>query len=277
MHIFSTENSRPKPFLKWAGGKKHLLSGIRSLITKEYGKYIEPFVGGGALFFDICPARSILSDSNVELVNCYKIVRDYPDELLTTLESMPVSKEQFYAIRKQTPESLSCIARAARLIYLNKTCYNGLYRVNKKGYFNTPFGKYNLSNVADRTRIYAASKALQKTNLLEGDFEKILLEHAKAQDFVYLDPPYPSVGKYADFKRYTKDFFSEEDHIRLAKMAAQLDNVGCTFVLSNAKHPLIEELYSSFRKINVEAPRFINCRGGKRGNVPELLITNIKN
>lgn len=265
----------PRPFLKWAGGKSNLLSYLRSLVPQTYDIYFEPFVGGGALFFDLCPHRAVLSDSNFELINCYRVVRDSPNELIGMLESMPVNAIDFYKIREENTAMLSNVERAARLIYLNKTCYNGLYRVNKKGQFNAPFGHNEKVRVCDSLVILAASRVLKGIRLLEGDFESILLAYTQSGDFVYLDPPYPSIGRFSDFKRYTKEFFVKEDHVRLAKVVEKLDRKGCKFILSNAKHQLILELYSRFRKINVEAPRYINCRGDKRGNVSELLITNL--
>lgn len=272
----SIEKGLPKPILKWAGGKRNLLHRLRPLVPKTYDNYIEPFVGGGALFFDLCPPKALLSDLNAELINCYKMVRDEPDELLKLLEALPVNRKTFYMIRRQNPARLGEVERAARLIYLNKTCYNGLYRVNKQGQFNTPYGRNENVRVCDHARIHAASRALQRAKLFEGDFESILLEYARAGDFVYLDPPYPPVGRFSDFKRYTKEFFYKNDHIRLAKIVEQLDHIGCKFVLSNARHPLILRLYSKFRKIDVEVPRYISSDGGKRGNVSELLITNIQ-
>jgi len=266
----------PKPFLKWAGGKSKLLHKLRPLVPSKYDHYIEPFVGGGALFFCLCPHDAILSDLNSELMNCYRVVRDKPEELIRFLGSMSITKESFYAMRMQNPTNLSDVERAARLIYLNKTCYNGLYRVNKKGQFNTPFGQYRLVKLYNPPQIHAASTALQGVMLLELDFEPLLLSYAHSRDFVYLDPPYPPVGRWSDFKRYTKEFFTEKDHIRLAKVVEELDNRGCKFILSNAMHPLILKLYAKFGKIDVEAPRYINCRAGKRGNVSELLITNIE-
>lgn len=266
----------PRPFLKWVGGKSNLLHSLRPLAPKDYETYIEPFVGGGALFFDLRPHKAILSDLNPELMNCYRVVRDKPHELVRSLEAIPVDKRTYYTIRRQNPEELQAVERAARLIYLNKTCYNGLYRVNKKGQFNTPFGRHEKVRICNPACINAASKALQGVMLLTSDFEYILSTYARPKDFIYLDPPYPPVGLFSDFKRYTKEFFFEKDHIRLAKAVEELDNRRCRFVLSNAMHSLILKLYAKFRKIDVEAPRYINCRGGKRGNVPELLITNIE-
>ena len=265
----------PKPFLKWAGGKSSLLSCLCKLIPNEFEAYIEPFLGGGALFFGLKPKRALLADLNHELINCYNIVKDNPDELVSLLNQMPITEEFYYQTRGQNIEGMSSLERAARLIFLNKTCFNGLYRVNKKGQFNTPFGHYNKVNVCNSQNIKLASETLKSASIIGGDFETVLLLNAKKGDFAYLDPPYPPVGRFSDFKRYTKDFFNEEDHGRLAKVVEELDRRKCIFILSNPKHDLVEELYSNFRKIDVEAPRFINCQGSKRGNVSEVLITNI--
>jgi len=227
------------------------------------------------VFFKLNPHRALLSDSNEELMNCYSLVRDRPDDLLRLLRIFSISKTKFYEVRKLDPANLDNLTRAARLIYLNKLCYNGLYRVNKKGQFNTPYSGYRNVKLADRETILAASSALKHAELLTADFARILLDLSQPGDFFYLDPPYPPIGKYSDFKRYTKAFFNKEDHIRLAKAVHELDRRGNKFLLSNANHPLILELYSRFRKKSVEAPRFVNCKGDRRGRVPELLVTNV--
>jgi DNA adenine methylase len=266
----------PRPFLKWAGGKSSLLPHLCSLVPSDYLRYIEPFLGGGALFFELQPKNAVLSDLNSELINCYKIVRDKPEELNSLLKTMPVSKEYFYQLRSQDIATLTTVERAARLLFLNKTCYNGLYRVNKKGQFNTPFGSHKIVNICNYENLKSASATLKDVKeLIDEDFEIVLLKFAKEGDFIYLDPPYPSIGQYSDFKRYTKQFFGKEEHYRLARVVKEIDKRGCKFILSNPKHELVGELYDEFRKIDVEAPRFINCRGSKRGNVPEILITNI--
>ena len=264
-----------KPFLKWAGGKSHLLPQLRSLVPKQYDNYIEPFLGGGALFFDLCPNHAVVSDLNAELINCYIVVRDAPYELLEQLKGVPVNSKTYYRTRKLDPKKLKAIERAARLLYLNKTCYNGLYRVNKRGQFNTPYGKNDNVRVYTPKTILSASKALRNADILQGDFETILLKNASFGDFIYLDPPYPSIGRYSDFTRYTSDFFYKKDHLRLAKVAEELDNRDCRFILSNAKHPLVLKIYSKYRKIEVKAPRYISSRGDGRGNVSEVLITNL--
>jgi DNA adenine methylase len=164
------------------------------------------------------------------------------------------------------------------MIYLNRTAYNGLYRVNHKGQFNTPFGAYKALSLPSSEVILTASRALQRVKLKTGDFEIVLNEHAAAGDLVYLDPPYPAVSKYSDFNRYTKDYFDESDHRRLSACVKELDEKGCNFILSNADHPLIRELYTDekFKILETSAPRYINCKGNRRGNVAELLVTNCK-
>ena len=271
----ATKVRHARPFLKWAGGKSHLLPKLRSLIPKRFGKYIEPFLGGGALFFDLCPNNAVLSDLNAELINCYIAVRDAPEEILKILKQLPVNAGTYYKTRRLDPSKLSDIKRASRLIYLNKTCYNGLYRVNKRGQFNTPYGKNDKVIVYTPKLILEASKALHSAKLLQGDFGPILLEHASPEDFVYLDPPYLPVGGFSDFTRYTRNSFYKKDHIRLAKVVEELENRCCKFVLSNANHPLVSKIYPRFRKIEVQAPRYISSIGEGRGDVSEVLVTNI--
>jgi DNA adenine methylase len=265
-----------RPFLKWAGGKGRLVQEISRFIPTKFDRYIEPFVGGGALFFSLCPSNAILSDSNVELIDCYETVRDHPKDLLLALQEiaeLPYGEETYYEIRKwKIAENLK-IKRAARMIYLNRTAFNGLYRVNRSGQFNTPFGKYKRLSLPDEKVILAASKALGSAKLIAGDFE-VIKNLAQRGDFIFLDPPYPAISKYSDFNRYTKDFFSEKDHERLSEWVIELDEIGCTFVLSNADHSLIRELYGKFRLIQVFAPRYINCKGDRRGSIAEVIITN---
>lgn len=273
--LFRLESGRlkVKPFLKWAGGKSRLLVDLRSCVPQRYGRYIEPFVGGGAFFFDLAPTEATLSDSNAELISCYQVVRDMPDELIQALSHYRVSESEFYRVRALQPDSLPAVERAARFIYLNKTCYNGVYRVNKRGQFNTPFGHYKSVALVDKSNLHQASALLQSAELVCQDYQTVL-SYAKKNDFVYLDPPYMPVSKYADFKRYTKEFFYEGDHERLAEVFTELSNRGCLVLLSNSYHPKIAELYSGHHQKKVEVPRFVNCRGNGRGNVTELLISN---
>jgi DNA adenine methylase len=204
---------------------------------------------------------------------CYQVARDRPDDLISECSAYKVSESEFYRVRALEPEDLAPAARAARFLYLNKTCYNGLYRVNKKGRFNTPYGRYTDVSLAEPQNLRAASGMLQGACLLTGDYQQALAG-AGAGDFVYLDPPYLPVGRYADFKRYTKEFFYEEDHRSLAEVFCALSARGCFVLLSNSFHEKISKLYSGLCQLTVEVPRFINCKGGGRGKVKELLIAN---
>ena len=263
-----------RPFLKWAGGKTRLLPGLlRCLPPNAFGRYFEPFLGGGALFFALAPKDAFLNDANAELMLCYEVVRDAPEDLLEALSEYRISEKEFYRIRSLEPESLPRVQRAARFIYLNKTCYNGLYRVNKRGEFNTPFGKNTDASLVDPKNVLAAGELLRHADLRSGDYETAL-DHAKKGDFVYLDPPYLPVSKYGDFKRYTRQFFYESDQNHLAAVFKELSSRGCVVLLSNSYHPKIASLYSDFQRLVVEVPRFINCKGEGRGNVKELLIAN---
>lgn len=264
-----------KPVLKWAGGKTRLLSTLRRFIPRRFGRYVEPFLGGGALFFDLAPEEAIIADANPELISFYEAVRDKPDDVLSALKDFKVNERAYYHIRDdmQVP-SLSPTARAARFLYLNKTCYNGLYRVNKAGQFNTPFGKYTSVTLADPDNLRAVSAILKRAELTCDDYQDVL-KRAKAGDFVYLDPPYLPVGKYSDFKRYTKECFYEENHRELAKEFSRLDKLGCHVLLSNSYHPTIAALYEAYIPHHtVMVPRFVNCKGDGRGRVKELLIAN---
>jgi DNA adenine methylase len=268
-----SENAVAKPFLKWAGGKTRLLPALRRYIPPAFGTYFEPFLGGGALFFDVAPDSAVLGDSNPELIGCYQVVTDYPDLLINELAKFIVSESEYYRVRAQMPEDLSPVQRAARFIYLNKTCYNGLYRVNKKGNFNTPFGKYTKANFVDQENLLSASNLLKSASLIRGDYSAVV-QNARRGDFVYFDPPYLPVSKFSDFKRYTKEFFYEEDHEKLAQTFATLADKGCHVLLSNSFHEKIADMYSRFHQEKVLVPRFVNCKGEGRGYVTELLISN---
>jgi DNA adenine methylase len=271
--VESLNPSRIKPFLKWAGGKTRLLAALRHSLPPRFNRYLEPFVGGGALFFDLSPTVAVLGDSNPELINCYEVVRDQLDELIKSISKLHVSGAEFYALRELDPDTLPAVTRAARLIYLNKTCYNGLYRVNKQGKFNTPYGRHSNVKLVDPANLRAASDCLKKAHLLCADFEAVL-KTAKKGDFVYLDPPYVPVGKFSDFKRYTKDQFYEADQERLAEQFRELAGNGCFVLLSNSFNEKTAKLYSKFLQRTVQMPRFVNCKGEGRGKVDELLISN---
>jgi DNA adenine methylase len=265
--------TRVKPFLKWAGGKTRLLPALRKSSPQRFNRYFEPFLGGGAFFFDSLPSDAVLGDSNPELINCYQVVREKPRELIAYLSKLRINEAEFYRLRELRPEELAPVVRAARLIYLNKTCYNGLYRVNRQGRFNTPYGRHSNVTLVDPNNLIAASVALRRAQLICADFASVL-ETARKGDFVYLDPPYVPVGKFSDFKRYTKDQFYEADQERLATRFRELSAKGCSVLLSNSFNEKTAKLYSRFFQRTVKMPRFVNCKGEGRGHVDELLISN---
>ena len=275
LFVEEREPLRIKPFLKWAGGKTRLLPALRQSLPPRFNRYFEPFVGGGAFFFDLSPSDAVLGDSNPELMNCYEVVRERPDELIDALSGFSVSESEFYKVRAMEPEALPSITRAARLIYLNKTCYNGLYRVNKQGRFNTPYGRHSNVTLVDVPNLRAASKLLTKAKLICANYQTVM-EVAGKGDFVYLDPPYVPVGKFSDFKRYTKDQFYEADHETLAEVFQRLSAKGCFVLLSNSFNEKTSKLYSDFVQRTVQMPRFVNCKGEGRGHVDELLISNYR-
>jgi len=255
---------KPKPILKWAGGKQQMLDVLLSHVPKQYNRYIEPFFGGGALFFALEPKDAIIADSNPELINLYRVVVENVEELILILKEMKNDEATYYEIRSLDPALLSPVERAARTIYLNRTCYNGLYRVNRKGQFNVPYGKYKNPKICDEDNLRAASNALQDALIVEGDYKDVLREYARPGDFIYLDPPYLPVGKYADFKRYTKEQFYEEDHIELAQEVQRLHKLGCHVLLTNSNHPLVHELYGKYKISVHKTRRNINSNASKR-------------
>lgn len=258
------------PFLKWVGGKTQLLPVMLNYIPAHFDTYIEPFIGGGALFFELQPTKAVLADSNPELINCYTMVRDQVEDLINVLNSYQYSEEFYYAMRAETPEDP--VLRAARMIYLNRTCYNGLYRVNKRGQFNVPFGRYTNPLICDPERLRAASYALRNAELRCADYLDTLQHYAKPGDFIYIDPPYHPVSKYSDFKRYTVEFFYVDDQHALAKMAKKLAQQGCHVLVSNSHCDFIFDIYSGCQIIEVLAKRNINKDPLKRGEVKEVLV-----
>lgn len=262
-----------QPFLKWAGGKTQLLNELIKRVPAKYNVYFEPFIGGGALYFAIAPDEAVIADINDDLVNAYLVVRDNPDELLEALSKYKNEKDFYYSVRSQDQNKLSEVERAARLIYMNRTCFNGLYRVNKSGQFNVPFANYKNPNFIQTDRILAASEVLQNTDVHKAGFDKVLAE-AKAGDFIYLDPPYYPKDVYSDFKRYNKEQFHTNDHERLAELYNELTERGCLVMLSNSDTPFTRELYKKWRVDTVYAKRLINRDASKRGEVTEIIVTN---
>ena len=258
------EDAALRPILKWAGGKQQLLPQLLLNVPENFNRYIEPFIGGGALYFALKPGKAIISDSNPELMNVYNVTAHHVEELIESLSSLKVDKDSFYEIRGRDTSEMSNIEKAARTIYLNRTCFNGLYRVNKQGRFNVPFGEYKKPRVCYGDELRAASLLLRRTTILCGDYKEILSAHAREGDFIYIDPPYLPISKYADFKRYTKEQFYEEDHYELAKEVYRLHEMGCTVLLSGSNHPLIFELYDGFKIEVFQTRRNINKDAKKR-------------
>ena len=261
-----------KPILKWAGGKTQMLGDLIPKVPTSYGRYIEPFFGGGAMFFALQPENAVVADSNPELINMYRQVADHVDDVINYLKEYENTSEMFYAVRSLEWTSLPKAEAAARTIFLNKTCFNGLYRVNKQGRFNVPFGKYKNPKICDEDGLRAASEVLKKAEILCGDYLLVLEHYAQPGDFVFLDPPYLPTSEYSDFKRYTKEQFYEEDHVELAKMIMTLHERGCHVILTNSNHPLVHELYAPFTIDVIQTKRYISCNGSTRKG-EEVIVT----
>lgn len=270
-----------KPFVKWVGGKRQLLPEIQKKITAagHYTKYYEPFLGGGAVLLNLQPKTAIVNDYNEELINAYIVIRDEVDPLIRTLKTYKNEKDFFYNIRSldRKPEyaALSNIDKAARLIYLNKTCFNGLYRVNQQGFFNSPFGYYKNPNIVNEVVLRHLSNYLKLNDIkfLSGDFEQSLKGIRKGA-LVYFDPPYAPITSTSNFTGYTAGGFGEDDQRRLADVCKKLNEKGVKFILSNSNVPLIDSLYNDFNKSIVLAKRNVNSDANKRGDTEEVLITN---
>jgi len=266
-----------KPILKWAGGKTQMLDSILPRFPDSYGKYIEPFFGGGAVFFALQPENAIISDSNPELINLYRTVADNVDAVINELQKFENIEEMFYEVRAQKWESLSPAEAAARTIYLNRTCFNGLYRVNKKGQFNVPFGKYKNPKIIDESNLRAASNLLSKATILCSDYSEILENLTCPNDLVFLDPPYVPISEYSDFKRYTKEQFSLEEHEKLAQIYKILSDKGCHTFLTNSNHPIVKNLYSGFKYEVIQTKRHISCDSKTRKGEDVIVSTISEN
>jgi DNA adenine methylase Dam len=260
-----------KPFLKWAGGKSQLIPELSKYIPGYYNKYIEPFIGGGALFFYLNKGKSIISDSNEELIITYKAIRDNVEDVISILEGYKHEEIFYYNIRTLNPKTLSVPERAARLIFLNKTCFNGLYRVNKKGDFNVPYGKGN-GEFLNKEQLRNSSEFLQETEILHSDYIVMLNKYAQPGDLIFLDPPYYPVSQYSDFKRYTKEFFYHNDHIILKKQFDRLVNMGCHVILTNSDHPVILELFKEYEIKIIETKRLISSNPNTRSGRDIIVI-----
>jgi len=271
-----TEEQKPTPFLKWAGGKSQLLVQMKPHFPSVFERYYEPFIGGGAVFFHLLPEKATLSDSNDGLMNVYRVIQKEPSELMKALDEHHIhrrSKEYYYRIRALNPDELSHMERAARTVFLNKTCYNGLYRVNSEGKFNVPFGKYKNPSLYNRDNILSVSTALKGKALKTADYRDVC-EEARKGDFIYLDPPYQPLSKTASFTSYTKEAFGEKEQEELASVFMKLDKRRCRVMLSNSSTGIIRSLYDGYHIESMKATRAINCKASGRKAIEELLIMN---
>lgn len=274
-----------RPIVKWAGGKSKLLGALLPRVPTNIRTYAEPFAGGAALFFALASEaagrkqnrrrfeRAILWDQNPELVACYRAVRDDVAGVIGALEGYRYDRELFYAVREQDTSEMSDVERGARFIFLNRTCFNGLWRVNARGKFNVPFGRYDDPKILDREALLAAAKALAGVEIGCGDFAAAT-RGLGAGDFVYFDPPYDPASKTSDFTSYASGGFSYEEQKRLADEMRRLRREGALVLLSNADTEAMRELYFDFEVASVEAPRSINSNGARRGMAPELLVAS---
>jgi len=280
-------NHGAEPFLKWAGGKRQLLAEIEEHIPAKFSNYLEPFLGGGAAFFhlynkNLLKNKITLIDNNPELINAYITIKNNVMDLLELLAEfknhyIENPNDFYYSLRNWDRQkdyvNRNNIEKAARTIFLNKTCFNGLYRVNSRGFFNVPLGRYKNPNIFNKENLIAVSDALKNTTILCDDFsvcEKI----AKAGDFIYFDPPYFPISDTSCFTGYTKEDFGEKEQNKLKDTFIKLSEAGCLVMLSNSSAEFIRNLYSEFNIFEVSAKRFINCVSEGRGPIKELLVTN---
>ena len=268
----------PRPLLKWAGGKTQMLGDLRAAAPLQYTRYIEPFIGGGAFFFALQPKKAVIADFNPELVNLYTAVANNVQGVIACLKTYKNTSEVFYATRANDWRMIANPSeRAARTIFLNRTCFNGLYRVNKSGLFNTPFGKYANPKILDEPNLRAASALLQRTSIREGDW-RVALNGARSGDFIFLDPPYLPIEQTSNFTAYTKDGFSEQDHIDLIKRVHELTEIGCHVLYTNSNNDLVRETFAkefkgaTYDYAVIETRRNINRDPSKRTG-QDVLVT----
>lgn len=275
--------NKAKPFVKWAGGKRSIVGHLLKKVPKEFNNYYEPFVGGGALFFALNHKKSFISDTNSRLINTYNVIKINPEDLISFLKAHAGNdcSDYYYEIRECSkfennfnyPVSFASIFAffASIFIYLNKTCFNGLYRVNKKNEFNVPYGRYKNPNIVDEENIKLCHQVLQNVNITCQDFTKI---KPFANDFVYFDPPYDKIDNQS-FITYNKNKFDREEQLKLRNFCLKLTKEKVKIMISNSDTEYIKEIYSNYFKIEeIEVPRVINCKSNCRGKVKELIITN---
>ncbi|MDY6899792.1 MAG: DNA adenine methylase [Cyanobacteriota bacterium] len=266
----------PRPFLKWAGGKSKLIAQIRNYLPEPhtYTKYYEPFLGGGAVFFHLHPYEAMLTDVNSELIATYKCVKNNLTDLvgLLKIHESNHSKEYYYDIRQTSAKT--DLEKAARLLYLNKTCFNGLYRVNSKGQFNVPLGRYKNPKICPIELLSSASETLQLARIKQADFGDVLNYASSSNDFVFFDPPYYPISSTSYFTAYSRNSFNKDDQIRLRDTCAELASRGVKIMVCNSDCDFIKELYTeiNFKIVPIKAPRVINSNIKNRGTIHELLI-----
>ncbi len=265
------------PIVKWVGGKRQLMFELLENMPKSYNRYFEPFIGGGALFFELQPEKAYISDMNEELINLYSVVKNNVYELVDELKKHKISKEYFMNIRNidRTNEykKWSAIQKASRFIYLNRTCFNGMYRVNSKGEFNVPFGNYKNPRIIDENNLINCSNLLQKTEIRNADFSEIL-NCVQRGDFVYFDPPYVPLNETSSFTSYTKDGFDIDMQFKLRELCDELDSMGVKFMLSNSDTRFVNDVYENYNIKKVFASRQINANPNGRGKITEVLVKN---
>lgn len=279
----TNKNKLLTPVVKWVGGKRQLLDRIKPLVPKDYRIYCEPFLGGGALLFSLQPNKGYVNDINKELINMYKTIKDSPKKLINELKLYKNQEDYYYEVRrldrdKEKYNELSYVKKAARLIYLNKTCYNGLFRVNNAGEFNVPYGRYKNPNIVNKELIQAMSKYLNdnEITITNKDYKRCI-DNLKEGDFVYIDPPYYPISQTSNFTRYTKCGFGEQKQIELKMWCDNLTKKGIRFMLSNSYTEFIKDLYKGYKIEIVAAKRNINSKSNKRGNINEVIIRNYGN
>lgn len=274
------KNGMAAPVLKWVGGKRQLLESLRGLLPPKITSYCEPFVGGGALLFYLQPRTAYVNDINSELINVYQVIQNDVDSLIVELEKHTNDSEYFYAVRdwdrdKAFYERLSSVQRAARVLYLNKTCYNGLFRVNSAGEFNTPFGNYKNPNIVNAATLKAVNLYFTTADIRFSSIDySDVLGKVRKNTFVYLDPPYDPVSVTANFTGYARGGFGKEEQIRLRDCCDMLDKRGIRFMLSNSATDFIKEIYSRYNITTVHAKRAINSVSSGRGEVAEVVVRN---
>ena len=270
-----------QPFTKWTGGKRQLLGELRSYMPETYGRYFEPFVGGGALFFDLAPEQAVINDFNEELINAYRQIKNNPAELINLLikHKENNSKDYYLELRSADRDGrisrMTGVERAARILYMLRVDFNGLYRVNSKNQFNVPYGRYKNPKIVDVDLLYQISEYLNENDIeiLQTDFAEAIKD-AQTGDFVDFDPPYIPLNETSSFTSYTHEGFSYEEQVRLRDTFKELTERGVYAMLSNSSNPLVEELYKDFNIYFVEAQRTNGAKSSSRGKISEIIVTN---